>query len=152
MKQLVALLVFPFLVISACGSSSGDSAPTVNESTVTAPSPSVEATPTPASISTKTACDLLFGNTVYMARATDWVTGDESISTGEAQKIQDDVDEIRDIATRVQGQLEANLVTWSDEVQRLLDDALGGDEGGSFDTTTFKASGIEIANICRDSL
>lgn len=83
-----------------------------------------------------------------MQAAVEWVSGDESISTDQADAIQSDVDEIKDIAEQTPDPLKTHLVVWSDIVQGLLDDALGGESGGSWDSTNFKASGLEIANTC----
>lgn len=141
-STMVATLTLALFAVQAC--SQGDSEPRADTES---PSASPTAVPT---VSLQTGCELLFeGKQPPMPRAVRFALRDE-LTQAQVDAAQDDVDELREVA-RLVPPLADNVLVVADEVQGLIDTA---DDPGEemWDTTAFKAAGLDVANTCNSEL
>jgi hypothetical protein len=109
--------------------------------------PDVAASETPATkVSVETTCNLLFdGKAAPLENLVDFAVTKET-TTEKVDAATEDLAEMRDITDRAPEELAANLKVLGDELQKLIDNATKPSE--QWDTTAFRAAGLEVTNVC----
>lgn len=147
-RGLVTLLVVSAL--TGCGGDDGDqsgsgepsASETVTQSPSETPTPSASESSPAITVSTKTTCDQLFGSKGKgpLEVVVEWWSSDEGMTS----TLSDALEEVEQIAATAAAESQPYLLTMVSETRSAAT------SGG--DSTTFKAAGLEVSNVCVDVL
>jgi hypothetical protein len=139
-RGLVTLMIVSTL--AGCGGSDRDKSGSDEPSASEPATPSASESSPPITVSTKTTCDQLFGGKGKgpLQVVVGWWSTDEGLTS----KFSDALEEVEQIAATAGTELQPFLLTMVSETRNA---ATGGG-----DSTTFKAAGLEVSNVCVDVL